>query len=115
MSGGGFTEMIGDYEMADSEVCSQHCGVKTEIVNIKEDITDNRRQQMSDMKTVFDAVRTKTPLWAFILMIGMVISSLGLQWATYKSITELSMKMAVFETRIHTIERQVCDLPTNRR
>lgn len=95
--------------MTTGDVCNQHCGVKTEITNIKEDIVDIRHQSVTSIESLFNAVKGKTPLWAFILMIGMVVSSLGLQWATYKSITELSMKMAVFENRIQTIERQTCN------
>ena len=109
-----FIETIGDCDMTE-EVCAQHCGVKTELVNVKEDVVEIKSNCAATRNAIEIVNKTKTPLWAFILMIGMVISSLGLQWATYKSITELSMKMAVFESRIQTIERQTCDLPINNR
>ena len=102
-----FTGMIGDCEMAD-EVCAQHCGVKTELVNVKEDIRDIKENCGVTMRAMAETNKTKTPLWAFILRIGMVISSLGLQWATFSSITELSTKMAVFESRILIIEQHTC-------
>ena len=109
-----FIGMIGGCNVAD-EVCAQHCGVKTELVNVKEDIRDIKENCGVARNAIETVNKTKTPLWAFILMVGMVISSLGLQWATYQSISGLAMKMAVFESRIQTIERHTCDLPINNR
>ena len=73
-----------------SDTCKEHCMVKSEVADLK------------------FAVPRMTPLWAFLLLVTLVVSGLGLQWATYKSVMDLTTKMAVFEQRIQTIERVTC-------